>query len=317
MLPTPSETPRKRPLQTEASLKSTARVLFPARPATIEEVVPTPRKSRKTKHLFTLESFANATEESSSKIQIFTDSKERVPTRDDEDDNPFVVKKGKGKAKATPQKSRKVDLRTEKMNEAADRDEGMVYLFRGRKMFRKFHDEPLSNASLDSDDDQALPVEEKMLRRQVGPEAHRPLTRSSIKPRLLFKEEIKERNRQNGHEEDDEEADTEIEAHVATPSRRKGKTAIHLPVPMLETTPPPTVRKPKRGTFIRSDFLSEAAVNDSTEISFDSWSRVKSAHSSGGSVHGSKKRGGEPLEREADKRARSEKSASSMSLDSF
>jgi hypothetical protein len=249
MLPTPSETPRKRPLQTEASLKSTARVLFPARPATIEEVVPTPRKSRKTKNLFTLESFANATEEPSGKIQIFTDSKERVPTRDDEDENPFVVKKGKGKAKMIPQKSRKFDLRTEKMNEAADRDEGMVYLFRGRKMFRKFHDGPSSNASLDSDDDQALPVEEKMLRRQVGPEAHRPLTRSSIKPRLLFKEEIKERNRQNGHDEDDEEAETEIEAHVATPSRKKGKTTIHLPVPMLETTPPPTVRKPKRGTL--------------------------------------------------------------------
>jgi hypothetical protein len=317
MLPTPSETPRKRPLQTEASLKSTARVLFPARPATIEEVVPTPRRSRKTKNLFTLESFANATEDSSTKIQIFTDSKERIPTRDDEEDNPFVVKKGKAKAKATPQKSKRLDARTEKMNEAADRDEGIVYLFRGRKMFRKFHNGPSSNASHDSEDEQDLPVEEKILRRQVGPEAHRPLTRSSIKPRLLFQEEIKERNRQNGNDDDDEEADTEIEAHIATPSRRKSKAAVHVPQSTLEATPPPTVRKAKRGMFIRSVMYIETVTNDSTEISFDSWSRVKSAHSSSSSVRDSKKRSGEPLEREADKRARSEKSASSMSLDSF
>jgi hypothetical protein len=317
MLPTPSETPRKRPLQTEASLKSTARVLFPARPATIDEVVPTPRKSRKTKGLFTLESFANAAEESSSKIQIFTDSKERIPTCDDEEDNPFVVKKGKAKAKATPQKPRKVDARTEKMNEAASRDEGIVYLFRGRKMFRKFHDGPSSNVSHDSEDDHDLPVDEKLLRRQVGPEARRPLTRSSVKPRLLFQEEIKERNRNNGQDEDDEEAETEIEAHVATPSRRKGKAGVHLPQPALETTPPPTVRKQKRGMFIHPNLHIEVAIDDSTEISFGSWSRVKSAHSSGSSVRESKKRGGEPLEREADKRARSEKSTSSMSLDSF
>jgi hypothetical protein len=314
MLPTPSETPRKRPLQTEASLKSTARVLFPARPATIDDVVPTPRKSRKIKHMFTLESFANASEEPAEKIEIYTDSKERIPEVDNEDDNPFITKKGKAKAKATPQKSKRIDARAEQMKQATNRDEGMVYLFRGRKIFRKFHDDAPSNGSHASDGED-LPVEDKLLRRQVGSEAHRPLTRSSVKPRLLFQEEIKERNRQNGIEEDDEECDTEIEAHVATPSRRKGKAVVHAPQPTLEVTPPPTVRKPKRGMFHSSPQV-DAATNNPTEISFDSWSRVKSAHSSGGSVRGSKKRSGEPLEREADKRARSEKSTSSMSIDS-
>jgi hypothetical protein len=312
MLPTPSETPRKRPLQTEASLKSTARVLFPARPATIDEVVPTPRKKRNTKNLFTLESFANASDEPAEKIQIYTDSKERIPERDEED-NPFIVKKGKAKAKATPQKPKRIDARAEQMKQATDREEGMVYLFRGRKVFRKFHDSVPSNGSNASDGEE-LPVEDRLLRRQIGSEAHRPLTRSTVKPKLLFREEIKERNRQNRDDEDDEEADTEIES-APTPSRRKGKAVMHAPQPMMETTPPPTVRKPKRGMFHRSPYV-DAATNDSTEISFDSWSRVKSAHSSGGSVRTSKKRSGEPLEREADKRARSEKSTSFMSIDS-
>jgi hypothetical protein len=316
MLPTPSETPRKRPLQTEASLKSTARVLFPSRPANIDEVVPTPRKSRKTKNLFTLESFANAAEEAPEKIQIFTDSKERVPDREDEEDNPFVVKKGKGKARAAPQKPKKMDARAEQMKAAADRDEGIVYLFRGRKIFRKFHEAAQSDGSHASEEGDAEPIEDRMMRRQVGVEAHRPLTRSSIKPRLLFQEEIKERNRQNGQYEDDEEAETEIEAHVQTPSKRKAKAAVPIVHPSLETTPPPTVRKPKRGMFIGPDAKTEATSDSSsTEISFDSWSRVKSAHSSGSSVRDSKKRRGEPLEREADKRARSEKSTSSMSID--
>ncbi|KAH8704480.1 hypothetical protein GQ44DRAFT_716720 [Phaeosphaeriaceae sp. PMI808] len=297
MLPTPTETPRKRPLQTEASLKSTARVLFPARPATIDEVVPTPRKMRKTKHLFSLDAADNM-EEGSGKIQIFTDSKERIPTHDDEEDNPFVIKKGK--AKATRQQPKRASVRAE-MDDAVDRDEGMIYLFRGRRVYRKFHEGPPSNGSpLVSDSGEDLGLEDKATRRQVGSEARRPLTRSSIKPRLLFQEEIKERKRMNGEETDDEEADTEIEA-PPTPSKKKGKAVNPQPQVTLELTPPPTVRKPKR----------------EMSSSFDSWTRVKCAHSSGGSARDSKKRKAEPLEREADKRARSEQSVSSMSLDNF
>jgi hypothetical protein len=129
MLPTPAKTPRKRVVESGESLSTTARVLFPSRPATIDEVVPTPRKSRKTfKNAYTLESFAELGESSSSKIQIFTDSKERIPTKDDDEENPFVVKKGKGKAKAMPQKSRKASSRAKEMDEAAERDEGIIYI---------------------------------------------------------------------------------------------------------------------------------------------------------------------------------------------
>jgi hypothetical protein len=128
MLPTPSKTPRKRVVQAEESLSTTARILFPSRPATIDEVVPTPRKSRKTfKNAYTLESFADLGE-SSDKIEIFTDSKERIPTKDDDEENPFVVKKGKGKAKAIPQKPRKTTSKTKEMDQAAERDEGIIYI---------------------------------------------------------------------------------------------------------------------------------------------------------------------------------------------
>lgn len=90
----------------------------------------TPRKARKSiKNAYSLESFEQG-EGSSEKIQIFTDSKERVPTADEDEENPFVTKKGKGKAKAkaAPQKSRKIDVRTEEMEAAVNREEGMIYL---------------------------------------------------------------------------------------------------------------------------------------------------------------------------------------------
>jgi hypothetical protein len=299
-------------------LKKTARVLFTERPASIEDAMPTPRKSRK-KNLFTLESFANASEETSDKIPIFTDSKERVPERDDEEDNPFITKKGKGKAKVTPQRSQRAIAESEYVQDTIGRDEGMVYLFRGKKLFRKFHDSPEGSGGDDElEDSSTLPTNERILRRHVGVEAQRPLRRSTIKPRLLFQEEIKERKRKNGEVTDDEEADTEIETQsdtqVETPSRRKGKAPVPLP---HMTTPPPTVRKVKRGMFKRHTSLQVAAeVNEFPEISFESWSRVKSAHNSGEPVRESKKRSGEPLERGAAKQARSEKSTPASSFSS-
>lgn len=91
--------------------------------------MPNPRKVRKSmKDVYSLDSFAEQMNNTNEKIEIYTDSKERVPTRDDEEDNPFVTKKGKGKAKAVPQKARKMDGKTREMFEAADRDEGIVFI---------------------------------------------------------------------------------------------------------------------------------------------------------------------------------------------
>ncbi|USP74043.1 uncharacterized protein yc1106_01317 [Curvularia clavata] len=315
MLPTPAKTPRKRRVE---DMSSTARVLFPTnRPSTIDEAMPTPRKPRKTKDLYTLESFAKHMDETTEKIPIYTDSKERVPTPGAQtEENPFLSTRGKGKAKSAPAKQRKtVDKKTAKMEEAVNRDEGMVYIFRGRKVFRKFHDDAPSGAS-EAEQDGDLSADDRRLRRHIGHEARRPLTRSSIKPRLLFQAEIKERNRANGIEDDDEEALTDIEPSVATPSRSKGKNVVQTP--SLATTPPPTVRKVKKGQSIQSILPCPSRINIFVEISFDSWTRVKSAHGSSSSAKASKKRSGEPLEREAgDKRARSEQSSFSVSFDSI
>ena len=312
MLPTPAKTPRKRRIE---DVSSAARVLFPSRPATIDEVVPTPRKSRTTKNLYTLESFAQHMDENAETIHVYTDSKERVPTPGAEGENPFITKKGKGRAKVTPHKmSKAADAKTQKMNEAVNRDEGMIYLFRGRKLYRKFHDGLPSNASA-AEEEEVLSGDDMQVRRQIGYEARRPLTRSSIKPRVLFQAEIQQRNRENGIEEDDEEATTDIEVPIATPSRRKGKSIVQAP--MLEATPPPTEPKMKKRMFSPC-LVNSADTKTFTEISFDSWTRVKSAHNSSSSSRETKKRGGSPLERETDtKRARSEHSTSSMSLDNF
>lgn len=110
---------------------------------------------------------------------------------------------------------------------------------------RKFHDGPPSNASDEGAENSATE-----LVRQAGPVAHRPLTRSSIKPRLLFKEEIQQqRAREMGPDDVDEEAVTDIEVPVATPSNRKSRKAAAPAISFeQEATPPPTVR-PKRGKF--------------------------------------------------------------------
>jgi len=110
---------------------------------------------------------------------------------------------------------------------------------RGKKTFRKFEDDAPSNEAGDgtwSSGDE--------LRRKAGTPASGRLTRSSVKPRLLFQEEIQRQRLENGDDEDDEEAITDIEVPVATPSRKTQKS-----VPIIaaqEATPPPTHRVKRR-----------------------------------------------------------------------
>jgi hypothetical protein len=125
MLQTPAKTPRKRAPQS-ASTNSTARVLFPGRPVNIDDAMPSPRKARKTKYL---NPFAIAEEGdgegSSSKIQIYTDSKERVPTLDTDGSNPFLSSNA---AKPNKRQKKTHTSREAAMEEAVRNDEGMVYV---------------------------------------------------------------------------------------------------------------------------------------------------------------------------------------------
>lgn len=145
MLPTPAKTPRKRVAQSDA-VKTTARVLFPGRPAKADDAMPPVRKAKKGKRagLFSLDGMNEDGDDEAGKISIYTDSKERVPEPDidDGEENPFVTK-GKGKAKvnhANDADDGKVDRRRrgraskELLEEVAEmeakvkNDEGMIYV---------------------------------------------------------------------------------------------------------------------------------------------------------------------------------------------
>lgn len=122
MLPTPVKTPRKKDGKT--AIKSTARVLFPHRLDTVEDPTPVPKK-RGRRIGFSLDSPSAS---SDGKIEIFEDSKDKIPEVDESADNPFYTKpetrskKGKGKSK-----SHGLDHNKE-IQEILERDEGMIYV---------------------------------------------------------------------------------------------------------------------------------------------------------------------------------------------
>lgn len=104
--------------------------------------MPSPRK-HKQNHIGPHNSFSisalaeDGDDEASShtKIEIYTDSKERIPTMDrNGDENPFLSKNAVGKKKVievSQTSRRKVKQKSEKdlkMEEAARKDEGMIYV---------------------------------------------------------------------------------------------------------------------------------------------------------------------------------------------
>jgi hypothetical protein len=184
---------------------------------------------------------------------------------------------------------------------------------RGRRILRKFEDVTLGHAP-----ENELVSSGDELQRQAGVQATRRLTRSSIKPRLLFQEDIKKRNREMGLDDVEEEESTDIE--IATPSGRKARKGIQTVIqtgisvePAVASSPVTTraITRSKLNTFVRSLTVTD----DCADISFDSWSRVKSSASSTSDRGEGKKRRGEPLEGPSDKRIRSEPS-SAISMDS-
>lgn len=138
MLPTPVKTPKKKMVP---SVNAAARALFqdPVQTATNSmKFEPSPRKSRKNKRYngFSLESFAAEDDGSRGQIQIFTDSRDRVPQADDSKANPFVEQNMNGESSSTckvrgTSKRRKVSGEKKldpQVEEAIRDDEGMVYV---------------------------------------------------------------------------------------------------------------------------------------------------------------------------------------------
>ena len=137
MLPTPSKTPRKRNAGQQIAVSSTARVLFQDRLVKVEDAMPSPRKPRKSKKIaFSLGSFSDQSDGEGSNIPIYTDSKERIPTLEENEDNPFVGSKkvnGPGKtsgkrASRTTRKSEERLAQEAEMDEGARNGDGMIYV---------------------------------------------------------------------------------------------------------------------------------------------------------------------------------------------
>ncbi|KAL4873428.1 hypothetical protein BDV12DRAFT_159969 [Aspergillus spectabilis] len=197
MLPTPAKTPRKKPVDNVAS---TARVLFPPLSS---------QKKKKKQTGFSLDSFTDDPSQGES-IQIYTDSRDRIPEVDQSEENPFY-KKPTANTSTRPSR-RKTAGRDKEVDEALNREDGMVYVFRGKKMFRKFTDVVESDEE-DDDDDLGLLASRPDLMDSTLLESRRPLTRSSIKPRVLFPSA--HGPTEESHASDaDEEAATDIEDHV-------------------------------------------------------------------------------------------------------
>lgn len=217
MLPTPAKTPRKEVEVPAATLRSTARVLFPPRACNgnAEEFMPNARQ-RRSRGFLSLS--LDGTDGSGGQIQIYTDSHERIPDVDPNEDNPFYVSKEKteGQAQQSSQVAQGGDRKMNKeLEKAIKRKDGMVYvlyvfgplflfqvhclmlidlLSRGRRFFQKFDDMDEEEAGGN------------------GVAHSRRVTRSSIKPRILFPTEEQKRERELRDADPDADAQVDEEA---------------------------------------------------------------------------------------------------------
>ncbi|KAF2153229.1 hypothetical protein K461DRAFT_267838 [Myriangium duriaei CBS 260.36] len=287
MFPTPRKTPRK---QDSASRNSSTRALhFRTQP---EDIFPPSRKRR-------LRTTLDSPQESpsSSTVQIFTDSQDRVPEMQHSDDNPFVGPRkpirNNGRAK-----SRRLNQDEAEMDEAVQNDEGLIYVFRGRKTFRRFTDGTSAEVEVEDADLHNMAGQTARIRHMAGPSAHRPITRSTLKPRLLFPSA----EHRGATQEADEEALTDIEDEVAHRSARSSAKIVSFE--SVEPDSPVASRDEPQMTLDETPASTTASKGKAKKPSpFDSWPRQKAGASR--STSGTKRSPTEPAQATSSKRTRS------------
>ncbi|ROW03310.1 hypothetical protein VSDG_01350 [Cytospora chrysosperma] len=274
-LPTPAKTPaHKHSVQSETNVNAIARNLFSKQQS--------PKKSR-TKQ-YKLDSFEVVAEAEAESFQIYTDSHDRVPEPDAAGDNPFYGEAGIA-ASARPvrrssrNKKNVVNGGVSELDEVIKRDDGLLYVFRGKKIFRKFTD---------------------------GGEAS---SRPQVKPRLLFPSA---KNNENDLAHTDEEAETDIEEPVQQEVddaeddvKDDTKDEVETPADAVEekvdtpkapkfapASPPATSRATRSKKLIADEPTPVKAKRGGKRSPFDGWKRTKTASQS--SVQG-QKRAGEAL----------------------
>ncbi|EMC93077.1 hypothetical protein BAUCODRAFT_151442 [Baudoinia panamericana UAMH 10762] len=321
MLPTPSKTPKKR---NSAAINATARILS-FQPENPNDVMPSPRKSRKHARIHSANGFDLYDEErerARDQVHVYTDANARVPELDVNEDNPFVGTKH-GATSRPQRRSRGPTVADAGMEEAVQRDEGILYVFRGKKVFRRFSDPEAEHpTSVDNSEAEVAPGQ-RTLKRQAGASAQRPLTRSAIKPRLLFPSDDQLREREEGADDADEEATTDIEmgndeapivvkpkvaqtptkdrfkpATIATPPTTARVTrSMNVTVSPVKLTPLVEEEELGSSMSLGTDDSFTAVSKRGRKSPFDSWQRTKAG----------KKRVSEEGEKEigAEKRTRS------------
>ncbi|KAK0742468.1 hypothetical protein B0T21DRAFT_283014 [Apiosordaria backusii] len=276
MLITPAKTPQKPPTEeSKAKVEAFARTLFRAE----DEVMPSPRRARNQTH--TLDSFTEQASDES--FQIHVDSHERIPEVDRSIDNPFYVDPARPAAPPAPRRSQRqmVSVPGEgqvSIEEAIQREDGLVTVFRGKKQFHLFKKRASENV-------------EGGLESAVEPPVRR-LTRASVKPRLLFpvaKPEVP------AITVEDEEAETDIEDHVVegvdaaeaapiTPAEAIEKVPGTPEAPRFAPASPPTTVRATRKKAVPKQASKQGTISG--------WRQTKAGVSSAST---SQKRSAEPL----------------------
>ncbi|KAK2599286.1 hypothetical protein N8I77_011056 [Diaporthe amygdali] len=264
VLPTPAKTPsRKHAEQNEKSVNAIARNLF-SKPQS-------PKKTR-TKQ-YKLDSF-DAEDDT---FQIYTDSQDRLPAADTTEENPFYGEAGIAASAKPVRRSSRNRKNTvgasvsEQVDEVVKREDGLLYVFRGKKIFRKFSDGDESSSRLD------------------------------VKPRLLFPSAKSHNENELVHP--DEEAETDIEQPVAdelddvkaraeTPVEAKEEKVDTPKAPKFAPASPPDTSRATRSKKITNEPTPVKTKRPGNRSPFDGWRRTKTA--SEGSANGHK-RPGEPL----------------------
>ncbi|KAI9653296.1 MAG: hypothetical protein M1831_006131 [Alyxoria varia] len=325
VLPTPVKTPRKRELQPDPHFKSASRVLFRNQQNDSDNAMPKAPKLRKGRKdpAISLDSFQEERDKGAGEVDIFTDSNERIPEVDESADNPFIIKE-----EAPPAQSNTLEQPTLKrskyglgtrVDHAVDNDEGMIYVFRGRKVYRKFSDSQYPGSLRKSNE---LAEEQALLRHQAGPEARRPLTRSAIKPRKLFSQQTPQNDEDIDVDKDTtalEREDTGGGQQEPLGDEQEFAEAKARPATEMITAQNDRAANPK--TLHEEDQADSSLPESAPSVSdplkrakrrpksspFDSWPRTKPG------VRGtSTKRHGEPIEQmdgAAGKRSRSTQSS--------
>ncbi|KAL8972546.1 MAG: hypothetical protein Q9183_000492 [Haloplaca sp. 2 TL-2023] len=281
MLPTPAKTPRKQDQRKATELQSAARVLFPARHEKVEDAMPRTKGRKGRKNVgFSLDS--SGEEEN---IQIFTDSKDKVPELDVGDHNPFLDNPNRTESpenhESPGRKGRKSRTQVKEhpqIKDAFHHEKGMVYVFRGKKIYQSFAADP-ENPNLSSEETE---IEDHTSRRL------RPTTRASVKPRLLFPTERQRRQRE---QREKEALDDTEDGHA---NRTKEAPITPVKQSFAPATPPPTghvTRSATKKAAAETSLLGSSATGIMAETRsrkktspFDEWQRTKSgsgAHSKG------------------------------------